>query len=251
MEAKKKKVLLITSALTILVGAGVYVWYTMFRDPNKNNTDLIPPVEEDPKIKPVSSNTNSSQNYTNSSVQRPSLLSTVEALKTFQKWVIQDQNDTSILGGGGSTGYGDDGIWGSKSKSAWNKYGSAYTIKLSGAAAPAAAPVAAPAAAPVEDKIKYSVGTMVYGNDVFNSIFDSPETDPEDRDGYIWLPNALGTIKNYTLNDKGEVVYEITLATPLRNDRPDGTNTVWNFLFNPNAKTGWVLEKWLTNKRPD
>jgi hypothetical protein len=51
-----------------------------------------------------------------------------EILK-FQRWVITTKGDKKILGRGGSTGYGDDGKWGSKSEIAWLKYGSLYTQK--------------------------------------------------------------------------------------------------------------------------
>jgi len=47
-------------------------------------------------------------------------------LKAFQKWVINVKGNKTILGGGGDSGFGDDGIWGSKSASAWAQYGSEY-----------------------------------------------------------------------------------------------------------------------------
>lgn len=51
---------------------------------------------------------------------------TKEDLIKFQQWVINTKGDKTILGKGGSTGYGDDGIWGSKSASAWAKYQKEY-----------------------------------------------------------------------------------------------------------------------------
>jgi hypothetical protein len=45
---------------------------------------------------------------------------------TFQRWVINTKGDKTILGGGGASGYGDDGIWGSKTQAAWDKYGSEF-----------------------------------------------------------------------------------------------------------------------------
>lgn len=52
---------------------------------------------------------------------------TKEELIKFQQWVINTKGDKTILGKGGSTGFGDDGVWGSKSASAWAKYQSEYT----------------------------------------------------------------------------------------------------------------------------
>jgi len=52
-----------------------------------------------------------------------------EVLK-FQQWVINTKKDKSILGKGGSTGYGDDGKWGTNSGIAWDKYGKEYLIGI-------------------------------------------------------------------------------------------------------------------------
>jgi len=51
-------------------------------------------------------------------------------LVAFQKWVINVKKDKTILGTGGSTGFGDDGSWGSKSANAWTKYGKEYLTTL-------------------------------------------------------------------------------------------------------------------------
>tara|TARA_R110001592_G_scaffold363164_2_gene680868 strand:- start:529 stop:1722 length:1194 start_codon:yes stop_codon:yes gene_type:complete len=50
-------------------------------------------------------------------------------IKGFQQWVINTKGDKSILGKGGDSGYGDDGIWGDKTAAAWNKYGKEYQNK--------------------------------------------------------------------------------------------------------------------------
>ena len=50
-------------------------------------------------------------------------------IKGFQQWVINTKGDKSILGKGGDSGYGDDGIWGSKTANAWKKYGGEYQNK--------------------------------------------------------------------------------------------------------------------------
>jgi hypothetical protein len=48
-------------------------------------------------------------------------------LIAFQQYVINTKGDKTILGKGGSTGFGDDGVYGAKSKLAWDKYGNEYT----------------------------------------------------------------------------------------------------------------------------
>lgn len=52
--------------------------------------------------------------------------STKAELLAFQQWVINTKGDKTILGSGGASGFGDDGLWGSKSAKAWNKYGNDY-----------------------------------------------------------------------------------------------------------------------------
>ncbi len=47
-------------------------------------------------------------------------------IKGFQQYVINTIGDKTILGKGGDSGYGDDGIWGTKTVSAWEKYGEKY-----------------------------------------------------------------------------------------------------------------------------
>jgi hypothetical protein len=58
--------------------------------------------------------------------------STKAQLKAFQKWVIDVKGDKTILGSGGDSGFGDDGLWGSKSAKAWAKYGNEYKNSQSG-----------------------------------------------------------------------------------------------------------------------
>jgi hypothetical protein len=238
MDGKKKKVLLITSALTLLAGAGVYLWYTMFRE-EKPKDDQLDQKNEVKTPDPVTTTRPNPVYSGGSSVTRPSLLATKDALTAFQKWVINTKKDQTILGGGGSTGFGDDGIWGSKSKAAWSKYGAEYTTSLSKPTAPAETEVETSS-----NPIKFPVGTMVYPSRSWVSVYDEASGDEWDRDGYIWSPNAIGKVKNYTLNDKGVMVYEMTLVTPLRNNSIDG-QTVSEWQFNPDAKTGWVKGMYL------
>lgn len=52
--------------------------------------------------------------------------STSAQVKAFQKWVINTKGDKTILGGGGDSGFGDDGAWGTNTANAWSKYGNEY-----------------------------------------------------------------------------------------------------------------------------
>ena len=51
---------------------------------------------------------------------------TKEELIAFQQYVINTKGDKTILGKGGSTGFGDDGSWGRNSATAYDKYGVDY-----------------------------------------------------------------------------------------------------------------------------
>lgn len=66
-------------------------------------------------------------------------------LLTFQRWVINTKGDKVILGKGGSTGFGDDGVFGTKSKVAWDKYGTEYKSKTIAPTSTATAPTTATA----------------------------------------------------------------------------------------------------------
>lgn len=45
----------------------------------------------------------------------------------FQQWVVNTKGDKTILGKGGKSGFGDDGVIGPKTISAWTKYGKEFT----------------------------------------------------------------------------------------------------------------------------
>jgi len=81
---------------------------------NQAFTPVIPTI-----LSPTSNTTNSSNSSANPFKSKAEVLA-------FQKWVINVKGDKTILGSGGATGFGDDGIYGSKSASAWKKYGAEY-----------------------------------------------------------------------------------------------------------------------------
>lgn len=120
-QGGNKKIYLIAGA--VLLGVAGYFGYNWWKKrKSSTNTDNQPPatlptVDETPQ---VSSSAPSSVTPTSNPFK------TKEEILKFQQWVINTKKDKTILGTGGSTGYGDDGKWGSKSASAWDKYGKEY-----------------------------------------------------------------------------------------------------------------------------
>jgi hypothetical protein len=121
--AKNNKILYIAGA----VGVGVlaYFGYNWWKK-NKSGSQTPPPPPP-PQLPTESVNTNqpsTPSSTPSSSVSNP--FKTEAELLAFQKYVINTKNDKTILGKGGSTGFGDDGKWGPASSSAWTKYGAEY-----------------------------------------------------------------------------------------------------------------------------
>jgi len=86
-----------------IVLAGAIGSYLLLRKPksNEGKNDFEPPCGNNP-------------------------FSTKDELISFQRWVINTKGDKTILGKGGSTGLGDDGVWGCKTNDAYKKYGKDY-----------------------------------------------------------------------------------------------------------------------------
>lgn len=59
-----------------------------------------------------------------------STLKSENAIRKFQYYVINTKGDKTILGKGGESGYGDDGLWGCSTRKAWDKYGADYKKSL-------------------------------------------------------------------------------------------------------------------------
>ena len=113
--AKNNKILYIAGA----VGVGVlaYFGYNWWKK-NKSGSQTPPPPPP-PQLPTESVNTNqpsTPSSTPSSSVSNP--FKTEAELLAFQKYVINTKNDKTILGTGGSTGFGDDGKWGPASSSA-------------------------------------------------------------------------------------------------------------------------------------
>lgn len=76
---------------------------------------------------------NPSYNPRNSSGSTANPFKSSAEVLAFQQWVINTKGDKTILGGGGASGFGDDGDWGTKTASAWTKYGADYKTSPQGA----------------------------------------------------------------------------------------------------------------------
>jgi len=116
----KGKGLAIGLSFVAIAGVVGYIIYRNYKNKqNQNPTDSGTTPEFTPAPAPTSTGSGSSTSNGNP-------FATKDDLIKFQQWVINTKGDKTILGKGGSTGFGDDGIWGSKSISAYAKYGKEY-----------------------------------------------------------------------------------------------------------------------------
>lgn len=123
-----KKIAIIGGASVALIAGGYFMYKAisskfgggggLFKKDEEDAPSSEPTIIERVVEKIVPSSSGSS-----STSDRPT--KKADILK-FQKWVINTKGDKTILGGGGSTGYGDDGAWGTKTQKAWDKYGAEY-----------------------------------------------------------------------------------------------------------------------------
>lgn len=129
MDAKKKKRIIIYTSVGLILGVGGYFLYKWLKDSGKiGKKEDEEDKEVETQVVYVNQGGTGGSSSSSSSSDRPS------DIKAFQKWVIEVKKDTTILGGGGDSGFGDDGKWGSKTKSAWAKYKDEYNKYVSGGA---------------------------------------------------------------------------------------------------------------------
>ena len=116
----KKKIALLSVGALVL-GVSGYFAYRGIRKfiSNLGNKD----DKNTPKPQPQSQG-NVGSTPTASTSSNP--FKTKSELLAFQQWVINVKGDKTILGSGGASGFGDDGLWGRKSAKAWNQYGNEY-----------------------------------------------------------------------------------------------------------------------------
>ena len=118
-----KKKVIIWSGIALIAGVGVYFLVKRFRKPSDSSSDagaVNNPPAESPGDAPAGPSGNTPK--------PPAELDTKDKVLAFQQWVINTKKDKTILGSGGASGYGDDGIWksGGKTDAAWTKYGAEY-----------------------------------------------------------------------------------------------------------------------------
>ena len=122
MTPKGKKTAIIVTSLLAIGGAVTFLLWKNKKGPFKDKSlppPPPPPVESAPVVTQTSSG--GSSGGSSSDIGKPT------DILDFQKWVINTKGDKTILGGGGSTGFGDDGKWGSKTKKAWAQYKDEYS----------------------------------------------------------------------------------------------------------------------------
>jgi hypothetical protein len=121
-KTKNSKVYLFAGAV-ILAVAG-YFGYQYWRKKHPKQETPPPPA---PPVIPAPDGQNSGGNSNNYVPIASNPFKTSTELMDFQKWVINTKKDTTILGN-----YGADGKWGSKSASAFAKYGKEYLATSQG-----------------------------------------------------------------------------------------------------------------------
>jgi len=123
--AKNNKLLYIAGAVGLgIVGYFGYTWYKNRQTTSNNNPPPPPPPLDSEPTLGSSTPSSSTSSSSTQSVSNP--FKTKAEVVAFQQYVINTKNDKTILGQGGSTGFGDDGNWGPKTSKAWTKYGADY-----------------------------------------------------------------------------------------------------------------------------
>ena len=154
-------------------------------------------------------------------------------LLAFQQYVINVKGDKTILGKGGSTGFGDDGVWGAKSKLAWDKYGKEYDLSKVSTPSPTATandftktfPDGTTIVIPASDVINHSTGVFDK-NDIAKALNVPKETlTPDMIEKYlVYITPAPANSDTATETNKSvtsDVAIEIPDANVVTTD--DGT----------------------------
>jgi hypothetical protein len=119
-QQRKGKGVAVVLSMVAIAGVVGYILYRRY----KKKKDEMPSI--DTGLTSTSTSTSSSGSTSGGSTSNSNPFATKDDLIKFQQWVINTKGDKTILGKGGSTGFGDDGIWGSNSAKAFAKYGTEY-----------------------------------------------------------------------------------------------------------------------------
>jgi len=146
-----------------------------------------------------------------------------ENVRNFQRFVITKMEDKTILGGGGQSGYGDDGSWGPKTKKAWEKYKDQYdsTVKEKSLETK-------------PDDIEH-FQKFVYHTKGDTSILGSSTNHPDGIDGK-WGTNTRKAWKKYGKDYKPDVDVSVE-------QRNQPKNEIWNVNGKDRSISGKLLWK--------
>lgn len=123
MTPKGKRNTIIAVSLLAIGGAVTFLLYKKKKGPFKVKDPVLPQLpqtDSSPQIVYVDSPSGGGSGGGSTGSDKPG------NILDFQQWVINTKKDKTILGGGGSTGFGDDGKWGGKTQGAWAKYKEEY-----------------------------------------------------------------------------------------------------------------------------
>ncbi|NBO22115.1 hypothetical protein EBU94_02080 [bacterium] len=226
MEKNTKKwIWLSVGAVTLGVGGYFLFKFVKNKFFNEDDTD-----NSSEKNYNSSYNRNTNYNPTNSSGSTANPFKSKAEVLAFQQWVINTKGDKTILGGGGASGFGDDGAWGTNTASAWTKYGTDYKASPQGASSSANTWSSSDGSANSElkDRLEYDANQNV--EEV--SLLDG-------KNDFIWFPSgqaSTGYVK-VTFKDGGEMTIEkkklnnfgISEAYATKNGNWKKTATGWEF----------------------
>jgi hypothetical protein len=218
MATNRKKTALIIITSLIIAGVGGYFIYRKIR--SKKEEEERKKAEEqallDSQSNKPSGGGSGGGGYSAPASGNP--FPDSASLKKFQQWVIDVKKDSSI----GTA----DGVWGSKSASAWTKYGNEYSgVGNTGTTATSNA-IGKNA---IANKTAYVYSTPSAKKDFLGFNYNYAI-------GTVSSGNKLGKIKGIRENE-GKVWYEVEISIGLSDkNAPNMLNS--NYI--PNPKVGWV-----------
>lgn len=114
----KAKKIIIWSSVAVILGVGGYFLFQYLKKKKEAGSGSDTPAPDLGTSSPSSSPSSTPNSTPEISSDRPT---SKEDIKAFQNYVINVKKDTTILGKSGA-----DGVWGSNSQKAWDKYGADF-----------------------------------------------------------------------------------------------------------------------------